>query len=395
MKKTSFLFSVGSLFPSLLFALGLDFHGSLKNSVYSYESEKTHTRIYQYGRLHLATPQNRVTLSGSFRALTDANESLDSDERLKAYSLKIKFANLLSHRVDVSIGRQFLYPGTALGAIDGIHADVRVLSKLSLQLFGGSESSFDRAFKTYEIKDSFVAGGLMQVKNFYATGLQMLYLQKSNQSETYWQLAGVNLDNNSIRHTSFSLQSHYDLQNKRMHRLLVSARRNWAEEIQTTLEYRSQYPQIYANSFFTIFETEAYQQFRFAGAVEFLPAWYAEAQAHFIRIASENANRLFLNLRNENGSIGLAYESGYLGDQFGLAFDYGYQISPQIIASIYIDYSKYRTEKIYEYEDELGNAARVSYKINRNWKVDLEYQWLTNRLKDSDSRLLNHVAFIW
>ncbi len=396
MKKTILVFCcIGSLFSTPLYALGLIFHGSAKNSAYSYESDKAHTRIYQYGRLSLATTNSRLTLSTSFRALTDANQTLGNDQRFKAYSLNLKIADLLWRRIDISVGRQFLHPGTVLGALDGLSVDVKVLKNLSLQLYGGSEGHFDRALKTYDIDDSFVAGGLVHVKKLFDSNLQLLYLQKNNQSDIYWQLAGLNIDNNSLAHTSFRLQSHYDLQNERMHRLLFSARRDWSERILTTVEYRSQYPQIYANSFFTIFQPEAYRQYRVAGAVEFLPSYYIEAEARLIKIESENANRLFLSLYNEDGSIGFFYENGYLGDQVGLAFDYAYQILPKLIASLYIDYSKYRTEEIYEFENQMGNAARLSYRINRHWMVDLEYQWLTNRIKKNDSRVLNHISFIW
>jgi hypothetical protein len=66
---------------------------------------------------------------------------------------------------------------------------------------------------------------------------------------------------------------------------------------------------------------------------------------------------------------------------------------PQLLASLNIDYSRYRTETIYEFENQLANAVRLSYKFQRHWTVDLEYQWLTNRFKDQDSRILNYINY--
>ena len=43
----------------------------------------------------------------------------------------------------------------------------------------------------------------------------------------------------------------------------------------------------------------------------------------------------------------------------------------------------------------MGNAARLTYSFSRHWRIDLEYQWLTNKFKNSDHRLLNHVYYIW
>ncbi len=91
----------------------------------------------------------------------------------------------------------------------------------------------------------------------------------------------------------------------------------------------------------------------------------------------------------------MVYESGYAGDQIGLMFDYAYPVMDKLLASIYLDYSKYRTEEIYEYDNQLANAVRLSYKLNRHLAIDVEYQWLTNRYKDQDSRFLNHISYIW
>jgi len=76
-------------------------------------------------------------------------------------------------------------------------------------------------------------------------------------------------------------------------------------------------------------------------------------------------------------------------------FDLFYEVMPNLIASLYVDYSKYRVEEVYEFDNQLANAARISYRLGRNWTFDVEYQWLSNRFKESDSRFLNHISFVW
>ena len=382
------------LFSSLS-AQGLNFHGSVKNSIYSYESEKNHTNIYQYARFSVATANNNITLNTLVRALTDANNSLDSDERFKAYSLNIRFNKFLWNRLNLTVGRQFLHPGTVLGALDGVNGQLALFKNISLQFYGGTESHFQRSFKIYDAEDSFVTGGLLKLKKFYSTAFQFLYLQKSNKDNTFWQLTGLNVDSKILPSTHIRVQSHYDLQNENMHRLLVSARHTWSDRLQTTLGYKNQNPQVYANSYFTIFELDPYRQYRASAAYEFLPGLYVDGQYQFIQFDGDNANRAFLTLQNNNGSIGFVYEQGYAGDQIGLIFDYAYELFPNVITSLFIDYSKYRTEEIYEYENQLANAIRVSYRFNRHFSVDVEYQWLTNKFKDNDSRFLNHISYRW
>lgn len=382
------------LLSQLSFAIGLKFNGSAKNSIYSFESNETHTKIYQFARFNVATKDNNIVLFSSMRALNDANQSMDSDDKYKVYTLGLRYKNILN-RIDLSFGRQFLHPGTILGGLDGLNAQVKLSSKMSLQLYGGVESHFQRSFKMYETTDSFVSGGLFELSRIYSSKLQLLYLLKQNENDVFWNITGANFQTALIPLTMLRVQAHYDIENERMHRLLVSTRNNWTDKIYTTLEYKSQHPQVYANSYFTIFELKAYDQYRAGAAVQVLSGYYIDAQYQLVNFEDDSANRLFLSLQNDNGSLGMVYESGYAGDQIGLMFDYAYPIMDKLLASIYMDYSKYRTEEIYEYDNQLANAMRLSYKLNRNLAIDVEYQWLTNRYKDQDSRFLNHISYIW
>jgi len=158
-----FLMTLLVILPAGLAAQGWTFHGSAKNSIYSYESDKTHTRIYQYARFHLANSQNTLALSSSVRALTDANQSLDSDQRFRMYLFDLRIKDLFQHRLSLSLGRQFLHPGTVLGGLDGVNGDLAIAKNLSLQFYGGVESNFLRSFDLYKTSERLVSGGLLQL----------------------------------------------------------------------------------------------------------------------------------------------------------------------------------------------------------------------------------------
>ncbi len=150
-----------------VFASGIGFHGSVRNSIYSYESDQAHTRFYQYARLSAVSPGKHFSFQTSMRALTDANQSLAGEERFKVYSLRFNGKNLLGKKLDFSVGRLFLHPGTVLGALDGATAKYTFSSHFSMQVYGGVESYFQRSFKVYETKDSRVLGGLFSFHAFF------------------------------------------------------------------------------------------------------------------------------------------------------------------------------------------------------------------------------------
>ncbi len=375
-------------------AQGLVFHGKVRNSVYSYESDEQHNRAYQYLRFSLATADKKFRINSSVRALTDFNETIDSDLRFKAYALNLE-ANDLLGRVDLKLGRQFLHPGTVLGALDGLSGSVKINKMFSVEGYAGTESHFDRIFKVYELDDSFVAGGLFNVKNLYSTNLQLLYLHKSNVDTTLFQLTGLNVTNYTFDKTHFNVQAHYDMQNERMHRLMASVRQELLGNMAVNLRYKSQYPQIYTNSFFSIFSPKAYKQYHAGLSYEFYKDYYISTQYQLVQFDDGNANKVFFTINGMNASAGVLYESGYAGDQLSLMFDYAYEVIENLYASINLDYSKYRTEELYEYDNQLANALRLNYRLNKNWIIDLEYQWLNNKFTENDSRFLNHITYRW
>jgi len=384
-----------ALFSFQVNASGIQFHGRASNSFYSYEGTTTHTRMYQFVHFSVDSPELvKATLNVSFRALTDLNQSLDRDMRFRAYQLNLELKKLLN-RFNIVIGRQFLHPGTVLGGLDGLSARARIVNHLSLSLYAGVESHFNRSFKIYKYDDSFTAGSVIELKKIFSSNLQLLYLQKMNSEDIFWQIAGLNFNTSLIPKCKVRLQTHYDLQNSRFHRIYFYLRHHLLKDLYLNLSVKNQYPQIYANSFFTIFEIDPYWQYRLGGSYQLNRNYFVNCQYQLIQFDTETANRLYLTVSNLNGSVGLVYESGYAGDQIGVVLDYAYSITPSLLASVNVDYSRYKTEKVYEFENQIANAIRLSYKFKKYWSVDLEYQWLTNRFKESDSRVLNHIHFSW
>ncbi len=397
MRRKTLIFAFWSILL-LIFSFAhadIQFHGRASNSFYAFEDTISHTRMYQLVRFTVDAPNfANATLNATFRALTDFNETLDSEQRFRAYNLNVEFSRLFK-RLDLVIGRQFLHPGTVLGGLDGVYARAKLTKKLYLSAYAGVESHFGRSFKIYKFDDSFTAGGLFDIKNLASSHFQLLYLQKANKQNIFWQLAGMNISSSLIPRTKMRLQAHYDLQNSRLHRLYFDVRHQLSKKISFNLGLKNQYPQIYANSFYTIFEITPYWQYRIGASYQLRENFFINYQYQLLRLDTESANRMFFTISNLNGSFGLIYESGYAGEQIGVVFDYAYEITPQLLASINIDYSRYKTEKVYEFDHQIANALRLSYQFKKHWGVDLEYQWLTNRFKDSDSRLLNHIHFSW
>jgi len=389
------LLSLLMVFLSVGYVYGFDFHGKTSNTIYSYDDSTQHTRLFQFIRFNLDVPKlSNLSLNTSLRALTNLDETLEDDQRFKAYALNLHYKNLFN-RVDLILGRQFLHPGAVLGGLDGLYTKVRISNRMNISAYAGTEAHFNSSLKIYKSEDSFVAGGLFEMNRYFSTTTQLFYMQKSNADGLFWQLAGLNLTNASLPRTNVRLQAHLDLQTSAFHRLLFSAKHDVTDKISVNAGFKNQMPQIYANSFFTIFDVDGYTQFNAGCTYNLAQKLFLSGQYQLVQFDQESANRVFFTVNNLNGSIGVVYETGYAGEQLGLILDYAHAITPALLASINIDYSRYKTEKVFEFENQIANAVRLSYRFQRHWSIDLEYQWLTNRFKEQDSRILNHIHFSW
>jgi hypothetical protein len=391
------------LFISTLPAQLIETRGRITNSTYIYEGEKvdgtsgatTHTRLYQYLRLTARAKEwNNLSLNISARALSDLAEDLEDEDRFKAYRLSLS-AERLFNILDFEVGRMFLHPGITFGSLDGANLRFWVNKQLSVQAFGGVESHLFRSFKIYDSEDATVYGGSVKYSRFFNTDLQLAYLQKQRSSSDQWQILGLNLSNYSLKTLSFLGQVHYDFINSRPHRIYFSARYLPSNKWNLVLNVKQQYPQIYGDSYFKIFDVKKYSQAGVSGGYSLTEKYAVNARYNYIKLEEGQGHRIILTLSDLNGSIGMIYETGDLGDQLGVILDYGYEFFPNFIGSLSIDYSRYRFEEVYDYESQLANAVRGVYKFAKHWRVDLEYQWLNNRFKDSDHRVLNHIHYIW
>lgn len=378
--------------------------GRFTNSVYAYEpmylrgteNPETHVYLYQFLRFQARIKEyNNLTLNLDTRMLTDLQEEIDNEYRFRLNRLTLSAQDLFGGYLDFKIGRMFLHPGVVFGSLDGANITVKPIRDLHVQVFGGVESHLYRSYKLYNFDEATVLGGSVKYFNLLSSNFQLSYLQKTFKSDMQWQLLGLNFSNYALNQWNFLLQVHYDMANSRLHRIYFSTRYSPFKELYFNLNLKQQHPQIYADSYYTIFNFKEYRQGGL-GATYYLNDEYSvSANYNLFMLEEGQGHRVIASVGNFNGSVGLVFETGDLGDQVGFMIDYGYEFIPGLIGSVAIDYTRYRFEEIYAYEDQLGNALRVAYTFSKNIKADLEYQLLNNKFKETDHRILNHIHIIW
>jgi hypothetical protein len=410
MKTKFYLISVFFILLNTIFVQAQDVvtKGRFTNSIYAFEplayrgteDSETHVFLYQFLRFEAKIKEyNNLSLNYDTRALTDLQKDIDSDLRFRVNRLSLSAKDLFSGFLDVEAGRFFYHPGITFGSLDGLDLVLKPVNNLRIQLYGGVESQLYRSYRVYNLDEATVYGGSIKYLNLSGTDIQLSYFEKQHDKNIQWQIAGLNLSNYTLKDWKFLLQTHYNIANSLLQRFFFSTRWTPSRDYHVYLNLKQQHPQIHTDSYYN--DEEKFGQFKdysragIGGTWYFSKDYWASVDYNFFKIEGGQGHKIIASVSNLNGTLGLVYETGDLGDQVGFLASYGYEFIPGLVGSLGIDYQRYRFSEIYSFEDQVANSLRLNYKFAKNWRIDVVYQLLHNKFKDTDHRFLNHIHFIW
>lgn len=418
MKKISIVSAliVLIIWPAVGFCQSFETNGRLSNSIYTFDDGEAHTLLYQTLRFDVRpkdNPDYQLHFFGRMKNDLNSDFELADENKFNAFRLSLAARNLFNV-MDLEIGRQFLHPGAVLGSIDGVNATFSLGKHMDWQIYGGVETHYFHSFKVYENDEAAVYGGTFSFKKlsvltdrFEIVRLQPFYLNKQGEDDTEWELTGFNLDTRICllqimpEMAQLKIQYHHDLVNERLHKFNGYFRVNPMSKLFASFNYRVQYPRVYQSSYLQFVDVEKYTSMAVNLGYLVTDALTFDVDYRMLKLEDGDGNQLTGSLSCNNGSVGLIYESGDLGEQFGVLANYGLNLMDNLSAAVAVDYSKYRVEESYNVDSEqVSNAVRLSYRISQMIKIDLEYQlmnnWLGNGPDDTkDHRFLNHIHIMW
>jgi len=374
------------------------FHGSASNIFYAWQDAGYHLRARQ--ALALNAGSGSWLISGSLGGLLDFNSDFKNltpaRDYLGVYSLYAGSRELLDHKLTLLVGRQFLSPGLSVGCLDGVYAAYAFSPRFAGSAYVGVDALYDRSARIYNISEGVTTGATFDARRLFdnQTDAQFFYLVKASDAP-FWEIGGVNLRNRSFTSLTLSSQLQFDFLNERFHRAALSCRKEITTDLEVGAGISQTYPQIYSNAYFSYFRISARQVLRADADWTFYKSLRVHGQYRFLNFEADNAQQVSATLGNDNGGVGLLFETGYSGRQISLTADYSRDLGDYWNLSANIDYSKYKSEEQLSFENSLANALRASCRLGRSWQISLEGQWMMNPLKDYDARVLNRVQYRW
>jgi hypothetical protein len=285
----------------------------------------------------------------------------------------------------INLGRQFLFNGVINGTIDGINITYRPSSDWRFRVVGGIEAPFDRGWMLQNFENHNAFGAYAAYTPGPLINADLSYFQRQNSGGLTWQQAGTRLYGELLDNLHY--QGVYDhnllsgnYQGMRLRFLYLIS------DFGFTVEYNDQMPRVFEDSFFRIFELEAYSQARtqvtydfarYQFAVQFLYTMYAE---------DADDQQVVVSVSGPYGTIGGVFQDGYGGENIGAFGDVRYNLTPELLLRAYASVYNYRRYAVQISQDAIAYSLGATYRFLPNLALRLEGQQASNGYYSQDWR---------
>lgn len=391
--------------------------GRLSTAFYAWEQQydtvgtsQLYARAYQ--TLQLTVTQGDVSLTTFLQGSTNlAGETFGDVGRVRLYNLYLSWMNI-GKAVDLHLGRQSVYAGAGVGAIDGVVARARLLrDAVTITGFGGATVGPDFTGVRKNLHDNYHVGGQVVTTLVPGARIGVSYMNRREERDPYWALrardtsfapVGVLIANDAPAEEIGSADARYtyanrltvygrydyDFKNERTSRAQGGARIQVTPAFAVTGDYIHRVPRIAFNSIFSAFVTNAVNEFEAGAEYGFTPMLRAFARMAWVSYTDEQSHRWTLGLNTGYGSVSLSNSDGYSGELTALSVQGSYPLFGRtVIPTAGLSYASYRLSASAPQDNALSVLLGAIVRPSSTFSFDVQGQWLANKILERDMRL--------
>lgn len=199
------------LFYKPSFAADISFKSSTQylwyEDIFTKDTEKD---VAEYLKLNISNldKEGKVNVVGYGKVSKQISSGEDVEGKL--YYLYLDYKGLMNDKLDLRIGRQYVYITAASGIVDGASLTLKNLGPAGVTLFGGRNVQFDSKKEIGGKNDSLWGGAisLNLPKNSY---VELSYAVKYDDSDIARETIGLNFSTAPIKNVSIYGNTQYDV----------------------------------------------------------------------------------------------------------------------------------------------------------------------------------------
>jgi hypothetical protein len=389
--------------------------GRLATSFYAWErfdtvgTSQQSVRAFQAVQLSIA--QGDVSLNTSLMGTTNLAGEFGDVGRVRFYNLYLSWLNI-GKTVDLNLGRQYVYAGVGNGTIDGLMAQAHFLQRgVTVTGFGGATVGPDYTGVRKNMHDNYHFGGQVVTTLIPNARIGVSYANRREERDPYWALRArdtsyaafpyyvandADAEELGSADASYTLLDRlsvygrydYDFNNERTSRAQGGVRVNVTSAFALTGDYIHRIPRISYNSIFSAFVTNAVDEVE--GGIEygFTPMLHAYGRVASVSYTDEKSTRWTLGVNSGYGSVSYSGSDGYAGELQSLSLQGSYPLFGRVVVpTAGLSYASYRLSQESSRDNALGVLLGAMVRPLPAFTVDVQGQWLSNKLLQRDLRM--------
>ncbi|MBI5476787.1 MAG: hypothetical protein HY964_08645 [Ignavibacteriales bacterium] len=395
--------------------------GRFSTSFYTWEKFDTVdqsnivTRLFQNFQLDASYKQ--VSFHTFLNSATGSATSLSENGQIRVYNAYLQIKNL-GNLFDARLGRIPVFAGVGNGVVDGLQFKSDLSGDVTFTGYAGGNVSTALRSKAFDdIKNNFFAGGQVIGRFFKGSKFSVSYMNRQRKPDSYWairpdsaynpinmlidpparkeQLIGADASYECAGNYSLYGRFDFDLNRSDIAKAEVDGRVTLLPELVATGTFIHRVPRIFYNSFFTLFPAESVEEFE--GGVEYSACDWATCivRAAYVLYDDDQSIRYTAGFNTHYGGLRYSGTSGFAGKMQSINLDAIYPVFDNLVApSAGIGYSSYKLEDGGgKTESALAAVAGFVVRPVNSLSVDLQGQWLRNKIIENDFRIFGKVSY--
>ncbi|MBM4169183.1 MAG: hypothetical protein FJ215_08520 [Ignavibacteria bacterium] len=391
-------------------------------SAYAWERQDTigtsSSHLYGFQTVQLSLAGSSLAFNSYMQAFNDFDGPFKNDPQLKFCHLNLQWKNI-GGVGDLHVGRQAVYAGVGVGAIDGVKTGVKLFdSRIRLNAYGGS--LVPAGYKLELIKeasDNMMYGGQIQFLPAENAQIAVSYLNRTIKPSAYKafrrdslfnpylveikpgasseQYLGVDVNLVVDGRTTIYGRYDYDLDFERMARGEVFARFQLMDRFAVTGEYLRREPRLSYNSFFSVFAYNTLTELEAGLEYEPFRGWHTFARFGTVSYGGETTQRITAGIQGSYVGVSMTRNATYGGELSAASLHASYpfcsgMLTPTIMAS----YAEYKlSEFAKDLDGTLAIGGGIVFRPMQSLSFDGQIQWVNNKIYQDDMRLMLRGSF--
>ncbi|WP_161947028.1 hypothetical protein, partial [Geoalkalibacter ferrihydriticus] len=272
-------------------ALGAKVSGRASTVVEWFDSANEHTivPVFQYLQLNVLDIADQGYDFRMYGRLGDdlaGERSASAKSRL--YFAYVEKRGFFLDSLDARLGRQFITTTAGASLMDGVRLDYGFLDNYRFTLFGGGDVTY---YEGYNAKDAIVGGEIAGAFLDRNLNLGLSYVSKWEGGNLAQELFGFDAELDLFNALYLYNETQYDYLSDRVSYFLIGAKYYQFAEWNARLEYLYSLPVFSAQSIYSVFAVDEYEEILAELSYNIAPGWRAFGRyTHEIYQEFSNAN---------------------------------------------------------------------------------------------------------